>query len=340
MFLFQDGLLIVKVDKNAFESNGKFTSRFLCVLNIKMQQGNTNDMNQSCTILSPRRPNNYWTLYQTLPWYVFAYIIIFIVIYNVYNPNLERLSYLMIDTDNVKQAWRIYTHVFLHADPVHLTSNCITISFLTVMLGTAQHLQQWRIMILYTLAILQGGCGIGWEKRLAYPEKRFLAVGASGSAYGLLGMNTADIIINWYTMPLKWLRLFIVSFFICFELVAWFHLYSDSVSCSGHLGGFLGGLIGGPCLLINVQEMLSQRQREKEKEKEEKKEERRENRIEVNLSNEDNQDNENNDIEINRKYVNKHEKWMNFTRVLKITSYVLYPLYTVTGLINFFTFEA
>jgi len=194
----------------------------------------------------------YWKLYQTLPWYIMSYLIIFIVIYNACYPSHKKLSYLQIDTQHVEQAWRIYTHAFLHADAVHLTSNCITIFCLTLMLGTAHHKQQWRIMILYTLAILHGTCGIGWEKRLVYPSQRFRAIGASGSAYGLLGMNTSDLVLNWSGMPLRWFRLFILSFFIAFELVAWYYLYSDSVSVSGHLGGFLGGVIGAPCLLIDA----------------------------------------------------------------------------------------
>lgn len=198
------------------------------------------------------KANAYWKLYQTFSWYIMSYLIIFIVIYNACYPSDEKLSYLQIDTDHIRQAWRIYTHVFLHADAVHLTSNCITIFFLTLMLGTAHHRQQWRIMILYTLAILQGTFGIGWEKRLAYPSRRFRAIGASGSAYGLLGMNTSDLVLNWSTMPLRWLRLFVLSFFITFELVAWYYLYSDNVSVSGHLGGFLGGVIGAPCLLVDA----------------------------------------------------------------------------------------
>ncbi|MFB6198801.1 MAG: rhomboid family intramembrane serine protease [Halobacteriaceae archaeon] len=181
-----------------------------------------------------------------------SYLVVFIVIYNACYPNLQKLSYLQIDTRHVEQAWRIYTHVFLHANAIHLTGNCITIFFLTLMLATAHHRQQWRIVILYTLTILQGTFGIGWEKRLVYPDRRFIAVGASGSAYGLLGMNVSALALNWSSMPLRWLRLFVVSFFVAFELVAWYYLYSDRVSVSGHLGGFLGGLMGAPCLLIET----------------------------------------------------------------------------------------
>lgn len=201
---------------------------------------------------SALKANTYWKLYQTLPWYIMSYLVVFIVIYNACYPNLQKLSYLQIDTRHVEQAWRIYTHVFLHANAIHLTGNCITIFFLTLMLATAHHRQQWRIVILYTLAILQGTFGIGWEKRLVYPDRRFIAVGASGSAYGLLGMNVSALALNWSSMPLRWLRLFVVSFFVAFELVAWYYLYSDRVSVSGHIGGFLGGLMGAPCLLIET----------------------------------------------------------------------------------------
>lgn len=146
--------------------------------------------------IKPKTKNNYWKIYQTWPWYIIAHLIVYIVIYNVFHPNDVKLHFLRLDTRHIVQVWRFFTYVFLHQNASHLIANIIVIAALTFMCGTAWHPQHWRIMILYSIFILQGASGVGWEKRINRPNDRLIAIGASGASYGMLGMNVSDLALN------------------------------------------------------------------------------------------------------------------------------------------------
>ena len=311
----------------------------------------------------PKKPR-YIGIYQMWPWYITAHIIVYIIIYNVYYPNDIRLHFLRLDTDHIVQVWRFFTHVFLHANVSHLIANVSLISSLTFMLGTSWHTQQWRIFILYNLSILQGAIGIGWEKRINRPDDRLIAVGASGASYGLLGMNISDLLINWSILPLRWFRLFILVVAIIGEILSWYFVYVDSITISGHLGGFIGGILSGFLLIdaktapdlftksyfsvlhlyknkvlnqteIKKEEFITQSQlpdmfthkkeihdKNHQSEEEYKKENVKEQ--EQTLENLQN---------IDHGYHTKSLK----NKIFFIASAILYPMYTISGIINYFT---
>ena len=323
---------------------------------------------------------NYRSIYRTAPWYIIAHVIVYIVIYNVYYPNDSRLDFLRLDTDHVRQAWRFFSHVFLHANASHLVANAILIAALTLMLGTAWHPQQWRIMALYSLAILQGASGVGWEKRINRPDDRLIGVGASGASYGLLGMNASDLVLNWGTMPLRWFRLFILICAIVGEILGWYFVYEDSVTVSGHVGGFIGGVLGGPALLLDAniaQDLASktyftvfryytQKQSQKRFRSREvvtesqlpdiysRQEQLRHAKLHIQTQTQTHMDSPDTgaDPDPEKEVVaeNRKEEGENASkcttngrslknRILFVTSCILYPLYTIAGIVNYFTLE-
>ena len=328
---------------------------------ITNEENQNEEKESTITItLEPIKPKpNYLKLYKTLPWYIAAHLIVYIVIYNVYYPNDKRLDFLRLDTGHLVEVYRFFTHVFLHANASHLTANIMIITALTFMCGTAWHTQQWRIIILYSLAVLQGASGVGWEKRINRPNDRLIGIGASGAAYGMLGINLSDNIINWSAMPLRWFRLFILCAAIVGEIVSWYYVYEDSVTVSGHIGGFIGGLLGGPLLLLDARSahdlfaksyyrMVRYYKDQKRIEKvltdsELPSVHRRQDALDAQKENADERHKERqaarqavleekqNDMQ-NVKYSVKNT-------ILLTLSAVLYPLYTVAGIINYFTLD-
>ena len=325
----------------------------------KNEDKESTDSTITITLEPLKTKPNYLKLYKTLPWYVTAHIIVYIVIYNVYYPNDERLHFLRLDTGHLVEVYRFFTHVFLHANASHLTANIIIIAALTFMCGTAWHTQQWRIILLYSLGVLQGASGVGWEKRINRPNDRLIGIGASGAAYGMLGVNLSDVVFNWSAMPLRWFRLFIVCAAIVGEIVSWYYVYEDSVTVSGHIGGFIGGVLGGPLLLLDARSApdlfaksyyrmvryyknkkrivkvltdselpsVHRRQDELDAQKENASELHEERQAAREAVLEEKQ----NDMQ--------HVKFSIKKTILFGLSAVLYPLYTVAGIINYFTLD-
>lgn len=268
----------------------------------------------------PHEKKIYYKMYKTFPWYMFAHIISYIIVYNVKYPNQEKLPYLLIDTDKRQHVWRIYTHIFLHAHALHLVSNVVMITGLSLFIGTMMNPQQWRAIIIHSLCAINGAFGIGWEKRLVKPEKRYIAMGASGSAYGLLGVFCSDLVVNWKIMPFRWVRFFVISVIFLGEILLWVYFYKEDVSYSGHLGGFIGGILCSPMFLVNSKTITSKNEIENQNNQEQN--EQNEQRLDINSENEEKN--------IERK---KFFSW----KILKYMFYSLSPIYTIAGIINYFS---
>ncbi len=139
------------------------------------------------------------------------------------------------------QIWRLISHAFLHADPIHLIVNLIALfsfgGFLEGMLG-------WRRMaVLYTLSALGGGLAS------AFIGRSSLSVGASGAIWGLMAAGIAIVLRREAIVPplisarLRPRLLGVLGLNLALSLL-------PSIDKWAHFGGGLvGGLLAGTGLL-------------------------------------------------------------------------------------------
>lgn len=130
-------------------------------------------------------------------------------------------------------------------------------------------------------------------------------------------------------MPLRWIRLITLCLVIIGEIVSWYYVFEDNVTISGHLGGFFGGLLGGPALLLDamiVPDLFAKSYYNVIK-----------NYRKFNVQ-KNNENNENNKEKRERKEKEERPRSLKNT-ILFVSACVLYPLYTIAGIINYFTLD-
>lgn len=77
-------------------------------------------------------------------------------------------------------------------------------------------------------------------------------VGASGAIYGLIGVCTANLVLNWEEMPLRWYRMAVLVFFVVNEGAMYYYSYDPFTSYCAHAGGFAFGLLFSFPILKNL----------------------------------------------------------------------------------------
>jgi len=130
--------------------------------------------------------------------------------------------------------WRIGTAMFLHASPIHLGLNMLSLFFV----GRAVEVfyGRWRYLLIYILSGIGGGLSF-----LFFDHGTGAVVGASGAIFGVfgalgvfyivnrqaLGVYTRGMIMNW----LLWLGLNLVWSF------------QPGIALWGHIGGLVVGML-------------------------------------------------------------------------------------------------
>jgi len=149
------------------------------------------------------------------------------------------------ECDNLHaELWRYISYVMIHGNLAHLLTNM----FMQCILGTSLESVHgfWRVALLYVTAGIAGGLNV----TMFTPN--LTVVGASGAIYGLIGVCTANLVLNWEEMPLRWYRMAVLVFFVVNEGAMYYYSYDPFTSYCAHAGGFAFGLLFSFPILKNL----------------------------------------------------------------------------------------
>lgn len=148
--------------------------------------------------------------------------------------------------DRRKQTWRLFTYQFSHIGYSHLGSNAIV----AMVFGVPVELVHGHLIV---FVIYQLGIALG-ALTCAFSDIHKSVVGSSGGVYCLVGLHTADCLVNWRAMAQDAGRL-VLRATLCLlvpalDVVVYVVVYRDnSVSYAAHVGGYVAGLLLGAAFL-------------------------------------------------------------------------------------------
>jgi len=163
------------------------------------------------------------------------------------------------------RAYQLLTHVFLHADPIHLAGNML---FLLVLGGRVNALigNVWTIVLYPLLGIVAAAA----QMEASRDEPMMAMLGASGAVMGLAGMYLVFFprhkvhMVFWFRWGLVagfhlsmkifevagfWVLLFYIAFDVAYTALR----IETGVAHWAHLGGFIAGIIFALMLMITRQ---------------------------------------------------------------------------------------
>ncbi|MDX1798064.1 MAG: rhomboid family intramembrane serine protease [Candidatus Lokiarchaeia archaeon] len=129
------------------------------------------------------------------------------------------------------EIWRLFTSIFIHADPLHLFSNMIALLLFGATVEINHNINRFQYIFIYIVSGL-----IGSFFSLLLLPLNVISLGASGAIFGLIGV--AFIIVATESRPLLFLALFYVGFFIITS-------FSPGINYWAHIFGLLGGVLFG-----------------------------------------------------------------------------------------------
>jgi membrane associated rhomboid family serine protease len=162
---------------------------------------------------------------------IFVNILLFILV-NFSPPEI----FLSLVQDNRSilenfEVWRLFTSIFIHADPMHLFSNMIALLLFGATVEINSNITRLQYISIYFISGLIGS----FFSLLLIPID-IISLGASGAIFGLIG--AAFIIVAIDYRPLLFLALFYVGFFILTS-------FSPGINYWAHIFGLLGGILFG-----------------------------------------------------------------------------------------------
>ena len=126
--------------------------------------------------------------------------------------------------------WRLLASAFMHMEPLHLAFNAMFIYHFGAMLEGV--IGKWRMVVIIIVSALMGGL-------FSFAFNPGISVGASGVAYGFLGVLLfLGFEMRKMFMPL--IRRLIIPFVVT---SVFFGLFMSNIDHFGHLGGFVGGFL-------------------------------------------------------------------------------------------------
>ncbi|XP_059660758.1 RHOMBOID-like protein 1 [Cornus florida] len=141
-----------------------------------------------------------------------------------------------------KQAWRLFTCMWLHAGVLHIVTNMFSLLFVGIRLE--KEFGFGRIGILYIVS------GMGGSLLSALLVRATISVGASGALFGLLGAMLSELITNWTIYANKLAALFSLILIIAINLAVGILPHVDN---SAHVGGLVTGFFVGFVFFIRPQ---------------------------------------------------------------------------------------
>jgi rhomboid protease GluP len=168
---------------------------------------------------------------------IFINILSFII-FNITEPGIMDL-FLQINRKIIYEyeIWRLFTSIFIHADPIHIFSNMVALLLFGATVETNKNISKIQFLIIYFASGL-----IGNLFSLFLLPLNSVSLGASGAIFGLLG--AAFIIIATDYQPLLFLALIYIGFFIIYS-------FTPGINYWAHLFGLLGGILFGYLFYIH-----------------------------------------------------------------------------------------
>lgn len=136
------------------------------------------------------------------------------------------LSQINFQIINHLEVWRLITPIFLHADVLHLFSNCIALLFFGAMIEN--YYKRWEFAAIYFCSGV-----IGNVFSLFFLPLESISLGASGAIFGLIG--AAFILFALKEPSLLLLSGIYVIYFIVSS-------FSPGINIWAHLFGLAGGI--------------------------------------------------------------------------------------------------
>jgi membrane associated rhomboid family serine protease len=139
--------------------------------------------------------------------------------------------------DKRYEIWRLWSCVFSHADLSHFSSNIIGLVLFSFLL---ESYQPWtRILPLFLLGTAHGNLAF------YYAKPYYGAIGVSQGVFALIGLNCANIMINWNAFPR--LDLLVLSYFCVTMILGEVISYDEesNIAYICHWGSLASGILGG-----------------------------------------------------------------------------------------------
>lgn len=195
-----------------------------------------------------RAENRHWHWRQELfqpgllfDWASLLWVVLVLVFYwlSRSRPGIESAGLMDTAALSRGQWWRLFTGMWLHADPAHLASNT-SIGFVLLGLTLGRYGTGLGFLAVYLAGA--GGNLLDW---MLAPSPRH-SLGASGLVMGGLGLLAAQSVFLWNHSP-RARKLIITAFFAGIMLFVLFGLNPGS-DLLAHGGGFVSGLVlAGVC---------------------------------------------------------------------------------------------
>ncbi len=161
------------------------------------------------------------------------------VIGNIYSNSLA-----LVPSAIFTRPWILFTHMFLHANGIHLLFNMMFLFFFGPELE--RRIGGKRFLYIYFVSGLIAALGYSfWSIYIIH--QNVPAVGASGALFGIfacLAVLAPDIVVYVYFIPMK--ITYALIFFALLDLL--FIGSGDPVARSAHLSGVVAGLVFGKYL--------------------------------------------------------------------------------------------
>ena len=161
------------------------------------------------------------------------------------SPKISILQYGTLSNSKLRgdpiQAYRWVSNSFLHANFIHILSNCFSLLIFGTL--TEKLLSTLKYSVIY---IGSGIIGSLFSALIALSGKNADSVGASICVYGVFGGYFAFCLLNWSRMtelfgPMgKCLMFYLLFFFI---LITTFFQLDSNINVYGHLGGLIFGFM-------------------------------------------------------------------------------------------------
>jgi membrane associated rhomboid family serine protease len=167
------------------------------------------------------------------------------VIQNIIGKNIYFSYFALVPSDILSRPWILITHMFLHADGLHILFNMMFLFFFGPELE--RRVGGKRFLLIYFISGLVAALGYSFWT-LFILRTYGSAVGASGALFGIfacLAILAPDIVVFVYFIPMK--ITYALIFFALFDLL-FIGSSFDLVARSAHLSGVLAGLVIGKYL--------------------------------------------------------------------------------------------
>jgi membrane associated rhomboid family serine protease len=169
--------------------------------------------------------------YQSLVTYLLIAINVVVYVFSLLNPSLVEAGAQINPLVAQGEYWRLFTAMFLHASPLHIGFNMLSLFFV----GRAIEIYygKLRYLLIYLLSGIAGGI------LYFFTSPGGAAVGASGAIFGVFGALGVFYIVNRRSIGGGAIGNWV--FWIGLNLV--FGLANPDIALFAHIGGLIAGML-------------------------------------------------------------------------------------------------